>query len=352
MQEIKSRTRRNLLKSGIGLATGTAVAGCIDEPETSSEPVDTDESETGDEQQSQGLQLNFTWNDILQAETQFYERQATVVPTGSDKTALEAANPNHIQNADLTDYNEFQDALVTTLNEIVHYQGERTDGDSSSMTGSASAATNLILQEELENNETYQEQGLDIKMIPLGYSGHGYTQAASTEHELTLVDSNTENVGPATERPLQDRRNSGAQDYVGQFSMDKLIGNDYEALLNRNRYIGFPINIYQSNGDGREDIRITLDNVEEFYENAVLADNGLFMGPVRDSVATLATMNENNYFNDEYIAITSAPTELPSREDYETLGEYAEELTENHIEVFDSPSEFEEITMAPDGYSG
>ena len=198
-------TRRNAVKAIPGLGMTGGLAGCldsdsssVDEPETSSEPVDTDESETGDEQQSQGLQLNFTWNDILQAETQFYERQATYHFGNADQTALEKADPTHIQNADLTNYNEFQNALVTTLNEIVHYLGNHTSSDSSVTTSEASAATNLILQEELENNQTYQEQGLDIKMISYANSGHGYTLVPSTEHELTLVDSNTDNVGPAT----------------------------------------------------------------------------------------------------------------------------------------------------------
>ena len=348
MQEIKSRTRRNLLKSGIGLATGTAVAGCIDEPETSSEPVDTDESETSDEQQSQGLQLNFTWNDILQAETQFYEGQATYHFGNADQTALEKADPTHIQNADLTNYNEFQNALVTTLNEIVHYLGNHTSSDSSVTTSEASAATNLILQEELENNQTYQEQGLDIKMMPLGNDGHGYTQVASTHHPLTTVDSNAPAVGQPHERPLERQRNVEVRDPISRF-----IDQDFHEVdeLERSTYHGFPSDIYSKGSESSRHIGFDTTVIDDYYDNAIFSGDRegreLWMGPVREAVGTIRTLWDQDFFDEDYIAISSSPSDLPSVENHETFSLYAQDLVENHTDRYNETDEMREAVLEP-----
>ena len=345
------RNRRELL-SAVGGVTLVGLAGCTgDSSEPDPEP-ESDQSEQpatdSDSETEDGLQLDFTAKDMWEKETQYHETQATYHFGNADQTALEKANPNHIKNADLTNYNEFQNALVTTLNEVVHYLGDHTSSDSSVTTGEAAAATNLILQQELQENY----DNLQVRMMQRG-GGHGYTLTASTDHELTMADSNTDNVGPAKERPLQDRRNSNASDPIAQFSEDKIIGDDYRSLRNRITYQSFTDSIYANRGDGRKKVRVELDKLSDFYNEAILTESGeLHLGPVRDTMATLINMHEHNHFQDqEYTAITSTPSELPTLEQYETLDEYAEELTDNHIEIFDSEDEYEEATMAPDGYN-
>ena len=344
------RNRRELL-SAVGGVTVVGLAGCTgDSSEPDPEP-ESDQSEQpatdSDSETEDGLQLDFTAKDMWEKETQYYESSAK--HHGINENAAEIADQSHIENADLTNYNEFQTALVRTLNEVVHYLGEQTTSDSSVMTSEGAAATNLILQQELEENY----DSFDAIMLSHGSSGHGYTLNLSTDHELTMADSNTDNVGPAKERPLQDRRNSNASDPIAQFSEDKIIGDDYRSLRNRITYQSFTDSIYANRGDGRKKVRVELDKLSDFYNEAILTESGeLHLGPVRDTMATLINMHEHNHFQDqEYTAITSTPSELPTLEQYETLDEYAEELTDNHIEIFDSEDEYEEATMAPDGYN-
>ena len=347
MQEIKSRTRRNLLKSGIGLATGTAVAGCIDEPETSSEPVDTDESETGDEQESQGLQLNFTWNDILQAELDYYERRQRMPGVGDGTEALQHIDRSFLENANLLNYNEFQNALVKTTNDLIHHTlGDKVSHDSSSLTGGASAAINIAIQEELENNQTYQEQGLDIKLIPLGNDGHGYTQVASTHHPLTTVDSNAPAVGQPHERPLERQRNVEVRDPISRF-----IDQDFHEVdeLERSTYTGFAHRIYSMSGDANRDVGFDSSIIDELYDQAIFSEDGsLLMGSLRSAVGTLEFMREEGHFDDYAgVSIMSAPDELPRRQEHDDFSKYAEELVDDHVKGFESDASFEESILQP-----
>jgi len=349
------RNRRELL-SAVGGVTLVGLAGCTgDSSEPDPEP-ESDQSEQqatdSDSETEDGLQIDFTAQDMWEKETQYYESSAKHF--GSDTDATEIINPNHIQNADLTNYQEFQTALVNTLNPLVKELNQRDnpEKDSSAKTGQAAAATNLILQQELEENY----DNLDIKVLDRNASAHGYTLSFSTDHELTLADSNTDNVGPAKDRPLQNRPDGNElNDPIPQFSEDKLIGDDYAAQINRLRYQRFTTSPYHSHSsdEWRDKIRFDLEKLPSFYEEAVLSENGqLYMKNIRPAIATLANMHEHNHFsNEEYISITSTPLELPTLQEYETLDEYAEELTDNHIEMFDSEEEYEEITMAPDGYN-
>lgn len=346
------RNRRELL-SAVGGVTVVGLAGCTgDSSEPDPEP-ESDQSEQpatdSDSETEDGLQLDFTAKDMWEKETQYYESSAK--HHGINENAAEIADQSHIENADLTNYNEFQTALVRTLNEVVHYLGEQTTSDSSVMTSEGAAATNLILQQELEENY----DSFDAIMLSHGSSGHGYTLNLSTDHELTMADSNTDNVGPAKDRPLQNRRNSGAEDPIPQFSEDKLIGDDYEAQINRLRYQRFTNSGYRthSRDEWSDKIRFDLEKLPSFYEEAVLSENGqLYMENVRPAIATLANMHEHDHFSDdEYVSVISTPSELPTLQDYESLDAYAEELTDNHIEIFDSEDEYEEATMASDGYN-
>jgi len=201
--------RRQFLRAATAAGLTAGVAGCTDtagdDPDASSDPTtdETDEVEGDDDEpeQEEGLDLAFTWDDIEQAELDHYHST-----TGSSR-GLEVADKSRIENADLLDYDEFQDTLLKTVNEIVHDFGEGRDQDSSTANQKASAAINIILQEELETNERYQSEGLDIKMMPLTNDGHGYTQVASTHHPLTTVDTNAPAVGQPHERPLEEQRN-------------------------------------------------------------------------------------------------------------------------------------------------
>ena len=286
---------------------------------------------------------------MWEKETQYYKNRSSRDINGTKP--IDATPTKHLQNANLKNTTEFENALIKTLNTGIHTVAENVDHDSSSLTGGVAAATNLILQQELEKNY----DSFDAIMLSHGSSGHGYTLNFSTDHELTMADSNTDNVGPAKDRPLQNRRNSGAEDPIPQFSEDKLIGDDYEAQINRLRYQRFTNSGYRthSRDEWSDKIRFDLEKLPSFYEEAVLSENGqLYMENVRPAIATLANMHEHDHFSDdEYVSVISTPSELPTLQDYESLDAYAEELTDNHIEIFDSEDEYEEATMASDGYN-
>ena len=344
-------TRRNAVKAIPGLGMTGGLAGCldsdsssVDEPETSSEPVDTDESETGDEQESQGLQLNFTWNDILQAELDYYERRQRMPGVGDGTEALQHKDRSFLENANLLNYNEFQNALVKTTNNLIHHTlGDKVSHDSSSLTGGASAAINIAIQEELENNQTYQEQGLDIKMIPLGNDGHGYTQVASTHHPLTTVDSNTPIAGPTEEAPLDERN---TRDPISRF-----IDQDFHEVdeLERSTYTGFAHRIYSMSGDANRDVGFDSSIIDELYDQAIFSEDGsLLMGSLRSAVGTLEFMREEGHFDDYAgVSIMSAPDELPRRQEHDDFSKYAEELVDDHVKGFESDASFEESILQP-----
>jgi len=333
--------RRNFLKAAAATGITGGLAGCADNTEPEPEPTNkTNETEdTTQQKEDQGLNIDFTWNDILQAEQEHYHST-----TGSSR-GLEVADKTRIEDANLLDYDEFQEVLLTTVNEIVHDFGEGRDQDSSTAQSRASAAVNIILNDVLEDNETYQEEDLQIKMMPLTNDGHGYTQVASTHHPLTTVDSNEPIAGPTQEAPLE-RRNT--QDPIANFT-----DQDFEDVdeLRRSTYHGFPSDIYSKGTESSRHIGFNTSVIDDYYDNAIFSGDRegreLWMGPVREAVGTIRTLWDQDFFDEDYIAISSSPSNLPSIENHETFSLYAQDLVENHTDKYNETDEMREAILEP-----
>jgi len=348
--------RRQFLRAATAAGLTAGVAGCTDtaadDPAESSETTSnettsnqTDEVEADDDDESaqeDGLDIDFTWEDIEQAELDHYERATRV------EEALEVADKTRLENVDLLDYDEFQDVLLTTVNEIVHHFGESMDQDSSTTASTAAPAVNMILNDVLEENEAYQDEGLQIKMMPLTNDGHGYTQVASTHHPLTTVDSNAEAVGKPEERPLEEQRNVEVIDPISRF-----VDQDFEDVdeLRRSTYHGFPSDIYSKGTDSSAHTGFKSSIIDSYYEEAIFTEEQegreLWLGPVRQAVGTLRALWDEDYFEKEYIAISSPPSELPTIEEHENFDSYTETLIKDHIEKYAETHKMREAVLEP-----
>lgn len=318
------------------------LAGCTSsEPdtETDSEPEvesseheeETDDSDAEDE----GLDFDFTEEDLWRAEKENHEDNADF-DTGGD-TAYELAKNAYDETKDLTNYDQFQDVLLTTLYTTIKTLGENVSTDSSTLTRAGASAVNLVIQEDLEEN--YEE--LDIRMMSMNHDNHGYTQVASTHHPLTTVDSNAPIVGPAEEAPLDER---DTRDPISRFT-DK---DFYEVdESDRSTYRGFPKAVYS--GEGKLYVGLDPSVLEDYYDEAVFAADGdVWMGPVREAVATLSTMIDTDYFeNAEAVGIHTAPTGLPEIEEFDSFDDYVETLVADHIDKYGSIESFRENVLEP-----
>jgi len=179
--------------------------------------------------------------------------------------------------------------------------------------------------------------------MPLTNDGHGYTQVASTHHPLTTVDSNEPIVGPTQDAPLDERN---TRDPISRF-----VDQDFEDVdeMERSTYRGFPKSVYSSNGDGKLYVGLDPGVLDDYYDQAVFAEDGeLWMGPVREAVATLSTMIERDYFgNAEAVGLNTAPDELSEINEFESFDKYAEDIVENHIDKYETIDSFREEVLEP-----
>jgi len=353
--------RRNFLKAAAAAGATGAIAGCTDlgdegPGETTDDTTyddttyddttdDTTNDDTADDTteddttEEKGLDIDFTWEDIKQAELDHYESATRV------EEALEVADETRIENADLLDYDEFQDVLLTTVNEIVHHFGESMDQDSSTTASTAAPAVNLILNDLLEQNERYQEEGLQIKMMPLTNDGHGYTQVASTHHPLTTVDSNAEAVGKPEERPLEEQRNVEVRDPISRF-----VDKDFEDVdeFERGSYQAIVLQTYSKGTDSSRNIGIDSEVIDEYHDEVIFGgERELIFEAIRPAIGTMRLLLDEEYTDKEALMITSSPADLPKIDDYDDLNQYGEELLENHLEEYDDRDELIEQAFTP-----
>ena len=343
-QEVDDPAKRKTLGQAATLAT-IGLAGCANNtspgttptPKPSPEPSNNNSTQTTKEEpieENEGLNLGFDENDMWQKETQFYEQNADF-DTGGD-TAYQIAKNAFDENADLTDYNDFQDVFINTLNTTIGTLAENISTDSSSLTRAGSAAVNLVIQEELKENEAYED--FNAKIINGGVPGHGSFYIVSTHHPAQTADSNTNNIGKIQNKPLQGRNNP-VRDPVAEFK-----NKDFNEVdeSDRSTYRGFPESVYT--GKGKLDVGIDPSVIDDFYDEAVFAEDGeLWMGPVKEAVATLSYMMEEDYFEDtNAVAITTRPTELPEISEFKNFNLYAEELVTNHMDQYETADSFRE----------
>jgi len=347
-QEVDDPAKRKTLGQAATLTT-ISLAGCTDNsspgttptPEPSPEPSNNNSTQTTEEEpevENEGLNLGFDENDMWQKETQFYEQNADF-DTGGD-TAYQIAKNAFDENADLTDYNDFQDVFINTLNTTIGTLAENISTDSSSLTRAGSAAVNLVIQEELKENEAYED--FNAKIINGGVPGHGSFYIVSTHHPAQTADSNTDNIGKIQDKPLQGRNNPVRDPMAAPY------GKEFEELSREEQIDlhAFPTRVYSTGGNKRSKIAFGDAFIDELQDLIYTSDGAnLLMNEVRDAVATTRFMLEEGYFENEgyeAVRIDTEPSNLIAIDDYQQFDDYAEDLLDNHVTPYRSVKKLEE----------
>jgi len=335
-----SMDRREFL-TGVGATLTAGIAGCADNNNLNSEPDNQNNTSSTSEEQPEpedkGLDIDATWSDIEDAEIEAYEG------TPLFNEALNGMDKSFIRNSDLTNPDEFQEAISNSVyNTVEETLGESRSQASSALMRSGAAAVNYVLQQEIQENPDYTD--FNAKVINGGVSGHGFGYAVSTESPIIVVDSNTRYSGTVDEEPLQNR-NDNIKEPLAEF-----IDKEFEEVedSNKSTYRGFPKSIYSMEGDGKLYVAIDPDVIDEYYDKAIFADDcELWLGPVRDAVGTLSYMVEEDYFEpSEAVSLTISPEDLPHTDDFEEFDQYAAELLEG-VEEYDSVDNFRQEALQP-----
>jgi len=110
-------------------------------------------------------------------------------------------------------------------------------------------------------------------------------------------------------------------------------------------------NIYSKGTDSSAHTGFKSSVIDSYYEETIFSENQqgreLWLGPVRQAVGTLRALWDEDYFEKEYIAISSTPSELPTIDEYENFDSYAETLIKDHIEKYAETHEMREAVLQP-----
>ncbi|SNR53205.1 twin-arginine translocation signal domain-containing protein [Halorubrum vacuolatum] len=290
-----------------------------------------------------GNRVNFrvydSWNDIEQAEYEFWRYRADRAPRGAEQAARRIFDPD----ADFSDKNTFMEEHLNIINEIVK-DPEYGDGFS----GAIDWVYPILNVIHIENDNK-------IRLSP-GTISHGFTKIKSG-HEtddqgygfpLITADSNYPAVGLTEDNPLDERGQSNVYGDLGK----NVVGEDFEDLDTSGRRAGSMMwnNIIRVPSAGNDNV-VSFDPsvMTEYLDLYWDGDGHILFGKVRHALGTLTKALANGFveedFSDHYngddeeelanLMITSGVEDLPSPENFDNHGEYAEELLHGgHVEAY------------------
>ena len=272
MTSDNTSSRRNLLKTAAGLTTVTSLAGCADylsggqeeerpgnTPEEDTPPEDTDltdepddpsdgteDDETPEDDQEQAS--SYTWEDILEAEQEFYEK---AVDQGLKEVVQLANNQDTVgESFEFTPESEKFDNIGGGIGythggeyfDVEHF----ADADFEDALRDARTLTYLKLVEEkgtLSTSGAARTQGIAIEKLFENIrgeelstahfnDGHGFLPIViSPNQDPYTVDSTGDFVDKTWENPMSQRSGSSP---INQFSEDKLrtlFGLEYQTMI-------------------------------------------------------------------------------------------------------------------------
>lgn len=370
-------SRRNLLELGAGLATGTAVAGCLNpsgsgsgpEPVSPSEeeddlPLDDEEnSNEEDEDEITGL----IWTDVidshLEGRNSRLDTSVTDIEDFNDIYDLMLSEFEGRHEDSVSDFGSSFEAADTVFSATMDEIGSRTDYHHSGLSGRGGAIAEKILSEVYDFNEGH----ISHSWAP----GHGRVNLLDPTG-FYLIDSTTSESGRKGEDPLSHRwdRNQG-RDKIYEFDPDWFESEGHEAT--RWQKTSNALSGVMSGHESSRLLGFRTDLVEpivNLLDNQSSSDMELVLDKIAPASMTAAYIANQPHYGEkkvefdrdnEYIVILPDSLEdLPSLSEYgidnvyspdvdaskESQREYIEDLDE-HYEIVDIPTATE-LTAHPD----
>ena len=365
------RTRRGVVVGLAALFAGCSTGNSAQQPQSDPEPQQNDSEQPpaaeepsqpsqgeGTQQDSEGEQAeddeeeqaaasDWNWNDVLQAEQQFkqdhqIDRVAEAAINGEkigenlediDNNAYAYSHGGqtwdlqHFQNLDLTDEQEFKQAINDALTVASHYMNTK-EGDFASEWNSEMGITAEKIIEEAHNIDNLQIWGQTNDQ-------HGFNSLLSEQHGVYTADGATPAIGRAGTNPLEG---TYGNDIVSQFDESWVDPNSDVPGFKANIAQGFATNgVYDAAGEGinEANVGVHLPLLPEIFNKFKQEDSGEFLwSNYRPAIATSVYKRKaEDFAEDEGIMINPESIEdLPDLRQYENFQNYKQDL-EQHTET-------------------
>ena len=315
-----------------------------------------------DDEEEQAAASAWTWNDVIVAEqeakqfnaNQRYPGLGSVVESAlggenignglkdMDNTRYAYSHGGqtwdlqHFQNLDLTDEQEFKQAINDALTLPVHYMNTKEGGFASEWRTEMGDAAQIIL-EQAHNTDNLHIWGW-------GNDGHGFNYILSEDHGVYTVDTATPEIGRAGTNPLQDA--PYGNDIISQHEDSWTENSDTESVIKTSLLQNFLTNgVYEGTAANEKSVGYHMDHLNDLADKYKQEDSGEFLwNKHRPAVATTVNRLARDIQEKEKLIMINPDNieNLPDIRNYNKFQKYKTEL-EKHTEIMDKEESYGKV---------